>query len=168
MWLLVSALGDTLAIEVSGDETIDEFRSILGTDYGFGTDFILAYRADAFSARDPRTIRSAGLTDMTLLTLQQPNSINRPPQSDRMIFSPAPPVRAARRPELMLVPETLILNTKLPGSSRSRRAPSAVVPASSAVPASPPDTPESTATATQNVMPAPPRAERSTRCCTVA
>jgi hypothetical protein len=73
MWLLVNARSDTLAIEVSGDETVGELRSIIESDYGYETDFILAHRASAFAPNDGRTLRSAGLTNLTVLSLQEPN-----------------------------------------------------------------------------------------------
>jgi hypothetical protein len=114
MWLLVTVGSDTLAVEVLGTETVDEFRSILGREYGFGDDFILACRNDCFLPHDRRTLSSFELlTDMTVMSIQVKKAAKGGEQKQRDLSAQLrvqrPVVsRLLNEPEKpMLLPETL-------------------------------------------------------------
>jgi hypothetical protein len=62
----------SLAVEVSGDETIHEFRSILAFDFGFTEEFVLACRAHCLRPLDDRTLKSLDfISDLTTMSVQK-------------------------------------------------------------------------------------------------
>jgi hypothetical protein len=99
-------------VEVTGEETIHQFRSILAYDLGLQDDFVLACRTDSLPPLDERTLNSLGIfSDMTTMSIRRKNEtdVTTEYRFARPIYQPPPPPTSAfkEHDEPVLLPETI-------------------------------------------------------------
>jgi hypothetical protein len=91
MWLVVENVDGCLVVEVSGEETVDDFRSCLAAEHGLPEGFVLACKGEALCPSDFRKLNSIPIiVDMAVLSVQSvgrggtaADPAGRPPARDR-------------------------------------------------------------------------------------